>query len=297
MFTGLSAFPITPFRHQAIDLHAMTRLLTNLRDARPDSICVMGSTGLYPYLTPVEKQQVTQLAVEQADGIPVMAGIGALLTKDVLANAQQAQQAGASALLLAPMAYHPLNSDEVYQLFEQVCREVNVPVCVYENPGTTQFSFADELYAAITRLPHISAIKIPGAPFGSAEEGAARLARLRTIVPEHVAVGVSADKFGVAGMLAGCDCWLSVAGGLFPNTIKSLIDIVHHSPHRASEQAAALSPLWELFAQHKGGLRVMATAADILGYTEGNCLPAPLRPLTGPARDHLAKVLSRLKLR
>ncbi|WP_137166208.1 dihydrodipicolinate synthase family protein [Salinimonas lutimaris] len=297
MFTGLSAFPVTPFRYDRLDLPAMSVLLANLSAARPDSICVMGSTGLYPYLTPAEKQQVIQLAVEQSDGIPVMAGIGALLTREVLANAQQAQQAGASALLLAPVAYHPLNSDEVYHLFEQVCREVSVPVCVYENPGTTQFSFSDELYAAITRLPHISAIKIPGAPFGSAEEGAARLTRLRAIIPEHVAVGVSADKFGVAGMLAGCDCWLSVAGGLFPNTIKSLIDAVHHTPHQAAEKASVLEPLWDLFTHNKGGLRVIATAADLLGYTEGNCLPAPLLPLTGDARQQLAKVLSRLELR
>ena len=116
-------------------------------------------------------------------------------------------------------------------------------------------------------------------------------------MPDNVAIGVSADKFGVAGMLAGCDCWLSVAGGLFPNTIKSLIDVVHHTPHQATEKASVLAPLWDLFALNKGGLRVMATAADILGYTEGNCLPAPLLPLTGSARQQLAELLDQLCLR
>ncbi|MEC9022982.1 MAG: dihydrodipicolinate synthase family protein, partial [Pseudomonadota bacterium] len=39
MFTGLSAFPITPFNQEAIDYKALQGLVENLASANVDSIC------------------------------------------------------------------------------------------------------------------------------------------------------------------------------------------------------------------------------------------------------------------
>ena len=296
MFTGLSAFPLTPFQDEQIDFAAFERLITNLADAKVDSICAMGSTGLYPYLFRDELTAVARKTVALADGIPVMAGIGALRTQDVLKNAEAVQKAGVNAVLLAPVSYHPLTEREVFSLYQQVCAELSVPLCVYENPGTTNFTFSDELYQQITQLPQVAAIKIPGMPFAT-EQGPERLATLRKLLPQHVAIGVSGDKFGTAGMIAGCDLWLSVLGGLFPKTILRLIDAAQSGQQEAALQSAQqLTGFWQLFARNKGGMRVMATAANILGYSEGNCLPAPLSPLTGEDRTILKNLLKQLNL-
>lgn len=296
MFTGLCAFPLTPFRDERIDIKAFERLITNLTDAKVDSICAMGSTGLYPYLSREELISVATKTVELANGIPVMAGIGALRTKDVLKNAEAVQKAGVNAVLLAPVSYHPLTEHEVCSLYEKVSTELSVPLCVYENPGVTNFTFSDALYQEVSRLPHVAAIKIPGMPFET-EQGPARLAQLRQIVPEKMAIGVSGDKFGAAGMAAGCDLWLSVAGGLFPNTITALIKTAQSAQHDEAIQASQqLLPLWDLFMRNKGGMRVMATAANILGYCEHTCLPAPLAPLEGNDRALLETLLEQLQL-
>ncbi len=296
MFTGLSAFPITPFRNESVDFVAFEKLISNLTQAKVDSICAMGSTGLYPYLNRNELNQVAKVTVEIAGDTPVMAGIGALRTFDVLKNAEAVQQAGVSAVLLAPVSYHRLNDSEVYALFDKVTSELSVPLCVYENPGATNFTFSDELYSEIAKLPNVAALKIPGMPFET-EEGEARLSKLRSVIPEHIAIGVSADKFGAAGMASGCDLWLSVVGGLFPNTIKAMI-VAAKSQTRAEAMhaSAELEKLWQLFVRNRGGMRVMATAADILGYTEASCLPAPLQPLLGEDRAQLETLLKQLKL-
>ena len=296
MFTGLSAFPLTPFKDERIDFVAFERLITNLVDAKVDSICAMGSTGLYPYLSQDELYSVAAQTAELAGDIPVMVGIGSLRTQDVLKNAEAAQRAGVDAVLLAPVSYHALKESEVFSLYQAVTRELSVPLCIYENPGVTNFTFSNELYEQVTRLPNVGAIKIPGMPFAT-DEGPNRLAELRNLVPESVAIGVSGDKFGAAGMAAGCDLWLSVVGGLFPKTVKRLI---HTAQSDKSEEALAYSEqldgLWQLFMANKGGLRVMATAADILGYCEGNCLPAPLSPLEREDRKALEGLLTQLKL-
>ena len=296
MFTGLCAFPLTPFKNEQIDLATFERLISNLTEANVDSICAMGSTGLYPYLTREELALVARKTVEQAGNTPVMVGIGSLRTTDVLKNAEAAQKAGVSGVLLAPVSYHALNEEEVLSLFEKVTAELSVPLCVYENPGVTNFVFSDSLYEQVTQLPNVAAIKVPGMPFETSQ-GSERLAQLRAIVPKRVAIGVSGDKFGAAGMAAGCDLWLSVLGGLFPNTVKHMINIARsEQPESVAQLSDQLIGMWELFARNKGGLRVMATAADILGFSEGSCLPAPLKPLGGEERAKLADLLSRLQL-
>ena len=87
-----------------------------------------------------------------------------------------AQAEGASAVLLAPVSYQRLTDDEAFGLYEDVSGAASVPVCVYDNPGTTGFTFSDDLHAAISRLPNIAAVKIPPAP---AEQAAERVATLR----------------------------------------------------------------------------------------------------------------------
>lgn len=74
------------------------------------------------------------------------------------------QQAGASAVLLAPVRYQALSDDEVFALLEQVTAALSVPLVVYDNPGTTHVTFSDELYARIAVLPRVASIKIPGVP-------------------------------------------------------------------------------------------------------------------------------------
>lgn len=303
MFTGLSAFPITPFKQEAIDYKAFKGLVDNLASANVDSICAIGSTGLYPYLTREQKYDVAKLAVDHANGIPVMAGVGALRTYDVLKNVEAVQQAGVNAVLLAPVSYQVLNEEEVYGLYEAVSREVSVPICVYENPRVTNFIFSDDLYQRIGKLPNIGAIKIPGAPFGksvtdgSASDGAHRLSLLREIMPQHIAIGVSGDSFGAAGMSEGCDLWLSVIGGIFPRTVMGIIDVAQSgNAVDAQAQSQELSGIWSMFARNGGGLRVVAAAAEILGYCETPSLPAPFLPIHKKDYSELEHIISKLSL-
>ena len=91
-----------------------------------------------------------------------MVGIGAVRTEHVIALAHDAQEAGAAAVMLAPVSYQPLTEDEVYGLYADVTAELSVPLCVYDNPGTTHFAFSDDLHASVAALPNVQAIKLPG---------------------------------------------------------------------------------------------------------------------------------------
>jgi 4-hydroxy-tetrahydrodipicolinate synthase len=296
MFKGLSAFPLTPMDESGIDMPAFARLVQRLVAAGVDSIGALGSTGSYAYLSRAERAQVAALAVEQAQGVPVVVGIGALRTRDVLALADDAQKAGASGLLLAPVSYQKLSDDEVYGLYQAVSRAVSVPIVVYDNPGATRFEFSDALHGRIAQLPHIGSIKIPGVP-ADAAEAKARVQRLRAVVPAHVSIGVSGDALGAKGLVAGCDAWYSVIGGLWPQTTLAITRaaLAGHA-EQALELSHRLAPLWSWFQQKGGSLRSVATAAQLMGLARSPCLPLPLHTLQGADRAAFAALLQTLDL-
>src|SRR5919206_2743104 len=120
MFTGLSAFPLTPLRDDVVDEAAFARLVSRLAEAGVDSIAALGSTGSYAYLDREERRRVARAAVQNAREVPVIVGIGGTRTSHVQAYADDAQEAGAAAVLLAPVSYQRLTDDDVFGLYEDV---------------------------------------------------------------------------------------------------------------------------------------------------------------------------------
>ncbi|WP_132992436.1 dihydrodipicolinate synthase family protein [Gordonia zhaorongruii] len=296
MFTGLSAFPLTPLRDDAFDEAAYTGLIGRLVSAGVDSITSLGSTGSYMYFDRDERRRVARSAVQNADDVPVVVGIGALRTSLVQALADDAQEAGAAGVLLAPVTYQKLSDDEVFGLFEDVAKGLSVPLVVYDNPGTTHVTFSDDLYARITELPNVASIKIPGVPSGPAD-ASARVQAIRARIPKGVTIGVSGDSAAATGLNAGCDAWYSVIAGILPVQAQAITRAALSGDHAATiAESASLQPLWSLFAAH-GSLRVTAAIAEYLGLVPADSLPRPVRGLDAPGRARVAAVVDGLRLR
>ncbi|MCJ1688208.1 dihydrodipicolinate synthase family protein [Rathayibacter sp. VKM Ac-2927] len=296
MLTGLSAFPLTPLRDDAVDEPAFAALVERLAAAGVDSIGALGSTGSAAYLDREERRRIASLAVRHAGQVPVVVGISALRTSQVLALAEDAQEAGAAAVLLAPVSYQPLTDDDVLGLYEDVTAQLSVPLVVYDNPGTTHVTMTDELYGAIARLPRVASIKIPGVPADPAA-AADRVAAIRAQVPAGVTIGVSGDASAARGLLAGCDAWYSVIGGTLPGPALTIARAAQSGDRAAAEaESSRLQPLWDLFAEHGGSYRVIAAIAEQLGLAAPDCLPRPIRGLDAPARSRVAEVVAALDL-
>lgn len=296
MFRGLSAFPLTPITASGFDEEGFCRILQRITAAEADSIGVLGSTGSYAYLTREQRKHIATLAVEQSNNIPVMVCVGAMATEQVLHLIDDAQTAGASALLLPALSYQRLREDEAFALFETVTRHTALPVCVYDNPGTTHFTFTDTLYARIAELTGVGSIKIPGLP-EEAEEAAARVKEIRAQLPAKVTLGISGDAFAGVGLNAGCEAWYSVCGGLFPRVAKEITEAsARGDRQQVTQLTERLDPLWQLFLKHGGSIRVIAAAAGVLGLTRGDCLPRPLLPLDADATAEIAAVINALEL-
>lgn len=267
--------------------------MSRLAASGVDSITALGSTGSYAYLSSDERARVAELAVESAGATPVFVGVGALRTSHVLTNVRNAERAGAAGLLLAPMTYQPLTPNDAFELFRTVTDSTDLPVIVYDNPGTTRFTFSLDLYARIAALPGIASIKIPGPPADSAA-AKAHLAAIRAVIPSDVTIGISGDAFAAAGLTAGCDAWYSVIGGTLPAPALALTRAAQRGrmddAHTISDE---LSPLWTLFSEH-GSLRVVAAIAEHFGLVRARSLPLPIQGLESAQRASIIEALDAL---
>lgn len=290
---GLIAFPITPCLPDGqVDTDALQRLLDRLVLAGVDFIGLLGSTGSYAYLTRPERRRAIEAAIACVAGrTRLLVGVGALRTDEAVAIAQDARAAGADAGLLAPVSYAPLSDDEVFGLFNAAAKS-GLPLCIYNNPATTHFSFTPELVGRLASVPGIGAVKHPAPP---PTECAAAVQVLRSRVPAGFSVGFSVDWHAAAALQAGGDAWYSVLGGLYPATCLRLTRAAQAGD--AAEVAridARLQPLWGLLRAHSS-YRVMHSGAALAGIPN-SAPPRPVMPLAGKAAWEVEKVLSELAL-
>lgn len=289
---GLIAFPITPMDADGrVDGAALACLVRRCADAGVDAVCVLGSTGTYPFVSRDERRRAVEAAATALGGnLPLHAGVGALRTDDAVRHAREAAEAGAVLGLLAPMSYTPLTEPEVETHFRTVASEGGLPLVIYDNPAATHFSMSDPLIGRLSRTPGIVAVKAPSLP---PPETAGRVAALRSIAPAGFSVGFSGDVNAAETLIAGADAFYSVLAGLFPKPMVEIRRAVATGDAAAARRIdRALQPVWALMREH-GGVRVMYAAANHVGLTDAQP-PRPILPLSGAARDAVTAAIDGL---
>lgn len=277
-FHGLSAFPPTPADPEGrVDTEGLGRLLERLCEAGVASIGLLGSTGIYAYLTREERLRAVRAAVECVRGrVPLVVGAGTLRTDHAVDLARDAEAAGADALLLAPVSYTPLTQEEAYQHFLAVAKATRLPLCIYNNPGTTHFTFSRGLLQRLSDIETIQAVKMP-LPVDGDLRGELALLREKT----DLAIGYSGDWGAAEALSSGADAWYSVIGGLLPRTALALTRAaMAGNDGEARRLDGLLQPLWDLFKAY-GSIRVVYMLAGHFPDVRAE-LPRPLLPL-GPA--------------
>lgn len=92
---------------------------------------------------------------------------------------------------------------------------MSVPVCLYDNSGTTHFTFTDELHGCLSLPEGVRSVKTPRIP-DSPAIATERVAALRQHLRPGVTIGISGNAYAGLGLNGGCEVWYSVFGGLFP---------------------------------------------------------------------------------
>ncbi len=291
MFAGLSAFPVTPMDDDGVvQTDELAQLVNLSAEAGVASIGLLGSTGSYMYLSDVERGRAIATAREAIAGrVPLIVGVGAMRTDGAVQLAKLAAKEGADGVLLAPVSYTPLTQEEAYAHYVSVAEASDLPMCIYNNPGTTHFQFGTELLGRLSHHQNIKAVKMP-LPAG---DMGADLAAVRDVAAKGFQVGYSADWGCTAALLSGADGWFSAVGGLLPRQVLRLSDAAMTGDVALTAKTESpFLPLWDL-CQQFGSLRVIYAAARQLGMITTD-LPRPLLSLPTNVQEEVEQALEGL---
>ena len=138
IFTGAGVAIITPFKENGeVDYE---RFATNIEYQianGTDAIIVCGTTGEASTLSHEEHIDVIAYCVKQVAGrVPVVAGTSNS-TETAVYLSQEAEKAGADALLLVTPYYNKCTQKGLYEHFEIVANSVKIPIILYNIPGRT----------------------------------------------------------------------------------------------------------------------------------------------------------------
>jgi len=204
-FHGVLPALITPFTDDgsAIDTGALTALVDRVINAGVGGLVPGGSTGEFTTLTNGERRLLVEVAVEAAAGrVAVVAGTGALSTRETVELSVHAEQAGAAAVMVVPPFYDALSWRELVAHYTAVAEAIDVPIMYYNLPSATGVKLTA---AQLSELP-ISSLKDTGGDFAAATEliqtdGPTLLNGWDTLTFAALAAGVSAVVWGTASII------------------------------------------------------------------------------------------------
>jgi 4-hydroxy-tetrahydrodipicolinate synthase len=285
-FHGVLPALITPFTEDGreIDTGAIAAIVERLVGAGVAGLVPGGSTGEFTTLSHAERRRLVEATVEAAAGrVPVVAGTGALSTRETVELSAHAEQAGAAAVMIVPPFYDALSWRELLAHYTAVADAIRIPIMYYNLPSASGVKLTA---AQLQKLP-VSCLKDTGGDAVVATEliqtgGPTLLNGWDTLTFAALAAGVRAVVWGTASILPE-EC---------VELHRLLIDDIDLPAAR--ELWARLWPLCQLLEGQSYPAAVKA-ACRLVGDATGP-VRAPLLPLEAPGTSELAALLEHATL-
>jgi 4-hydroxy-tetrahydrodipicolinate synthase len=278
---------VTPFRGDgSVNLERFQELCADLVDNGSDGIVVAGTTGESPTLSEEERTGLIRAALEAiGDRATVVAGTGTNSTAHSIELTEQAQEAGAHAVLVVTPYYNKPPPRGIVAHFTAVAAATDLPVVAYNIPGRCVINIEPETMTELAQIPNVKAVK----------QSNADLDQARHIVELELDLYAGDDNlvlpFLELGGLGGVCVHTHVVGP----QVKEMV-----SRFRAGDVEAArqlddeLAAAYELIGVVTGPIQIKA-ALNLLGHEVGGVR----LPLVEASEDEVAKIrdcLERLRL-
>ena len=276
-FHGVLPALITPFSDDGaeIDADALAANIERLIDGGVAGLVPGGSTGEFTTLTGAERRELIELTVAAAAGrVPVVAGSGALSTRETVELSVHAERSGAAAVMIVPPFYDALGWRELLAHYAAVADRISIPIMYYNLPSASGVTLDAGQLRELREVAGVTSLKDTGGDAVAATEliqagdgGPTLLNGWDTLTFAALAAGVRAVVWGTASILLIDDIDLPAARELW----------------------ARLWPLCRFLEGQSYSAAVKAACA-LVGDTTGPTR-APLLPLTSDAAAELEGLL------
>lgn len=284
IFTGSGVAIVTPFTHDGVDLPSLGRLIDFQLEHHTDAIIICGTTGEAATMTYGERMRAIEFCVEHVGGrVPVIAGTGSNCTENAITMSQDAQRAGADALLVVTPYYNKATQEGLIRHYRSIADAVTTPLILYNVPSRTGVSIAPETCARLAEHPQIAGIKEASGNLGNIQ-------KIRNLCPQDFAIWSGNDDEVVPICALGGSGVISVVANILPEQMHQLVQLCLDNDFAAAGKLQLeLKPICDAMFCEVNPIPVKSALA-LMGWQVG-----PLRlPLCSPSIPHLEQIQSAL---
>jgi len=174
------------------------------------AIVAHGSLGEGATLTFAEKVALQKTYVAALPDTPIIPGVAALSTREAVDIAKAAKDNGCRGLMVLPPYLYASDWREMKAHMKAVISATDLPCIIYNNPVAYKTDFTPaHIKELADELPNAVAVK-------ESSTDARRIAGIRELCGDRVALGVGVDDCALEGAAMGATFWITGVGGAFP---------------------------------------------------------------------------------
>ncbi|HEV3002083.1 MAG TPA: dihydrodipicolinate synthase family protein [Solirubrobacteraceae bacterium] len=288
-FRGVLPALVTPFTDDGrdVDADALTAIVERLIAGGVSGLVPGGSTGEFTTLTNAERRRLVEITVAAAGGrVPVVAGTGALSTRETVELSVHAEEAGAAAVMIVPPFYHPLSWPELRAHYAAVADAISIPIMYYNLPSASGVTLSVAQLSELRRVARVTSLKDTGGDAVASTEIIQAGERAPTLLNGY-------DTLTFAALAAGVRAIVWGAASILPEPCVELHRLLIDDLDLAAAREL-WSRLWPLcqFLESQSYPAAVKAACALVGDRTGP-VRAPLLPLDEAATAELARLVER----
>jgi len=215
--TGVMAAIVTPMFDDESIHHAALRLHVNrVVEKGVHGIFCLGTNGEFYTMSQQERFEVIETVVNETRGrVPVLAGVGAISTRETIKLTQIAESVGVEAISVITPYFVPLSQHELIRHYRTIADATSLPIMLYNIPMRTGNNLEPQTVATLASIPNIVGIK-------DSSGNLANLVSYIELCPEDFAVFSGNDSIILDSLNAGAKGAIAALANICPDWVSEI---------------------------------------------------------------------------
>ena len=268
-----------------LDLKLFSKNIQAQLAAGVHGIILGGTLGEASTLSKAEKNTLILHTVEEVNQqLPVVINIAEQTTKDAVAAAHAAQEAGAKGLMMLPPMRYKATAAETVAYFEAVAGSTDLPIMIYNNPVDYGIEVTIPMFESLLKHPQIQAVK-------ESTRDTTNVIRLQNAFGERLSILSGVDTLALESMLLGAQGWVAGLVCAFPAETVAIYALAKAGRiEEATDLYKWFMPLLELDINPQ--LVQNIKMAEVATHIGSEYVRLPRMPLREPERSRVAQIIA-----
>jgi 4-hydroxy-tetrahydrodipicolinate synthase len=282
---------ITPFQRDGeLNEDALRKCVQFWVEGGLSGLVPCGSNGEAPCLLREERKRVIEIVVDEVNGkVPIIAGTGAISTRETIQLTKDAKNIGVDAALVVTPFYFRHSNKEIYDHYSAVLEAVDLPIVIYNVPKFTGFSLDPKIvYKLASEYDNIIGIK-------DSSGNLSQIAELIRLAGDKISVLAGTADIALPTLLLGGKGAVIAVANVAPRLCNDLYEAFKEGKlERSSRLQRQISYMNEALVRRHNQLSAIKEALNMKGL-QGGYPRKPTAPLGEDEKKEIKETLNKIK--